>query len=224
MGYTVDLVQSEVAAVIDGDPNTTNISSSDYSLRLTYMNMALREWQNSYDWQVLYKEFNSLVSTSNENASIALPSDFRKLASFPVIANASTSAELYPETRPQEAGRYDSTQKRVEILGNYKNNYVMRVYGVTLNSGASVKIPYYASAGSLATSTDILPIPNPDYITKRTIAYWYESLEDARFLNAKLDAERILGNLIDYENVFSEASDSDHVKSIDERHNFRMGE
>lgn len=223
MAVSVDTIQSRVASVIDGDNNTANINTTDYSLRLTYMNMALNEWQEAYDWQVLYKEFNSLVSTAAGNASIALPSDFRKLASYPKIANG-TSTDLYPETRPQEAGRYDDTQKRVEILGNYKNNYVLRVYGVTLISGASVKIPYYASAGSLATSTDIVPIPNSEYLTKRVLAYVFEANEDPRFPQSKLEAERILGSLIDYENVFSEASDSDRVKSVDERHDFRMGE
>lgn len=223
MAYSVDTIQSRIASVIDGDNDTDNISSSDYSLRLTYMNMALNEWQETYDWQVLYKEFNSLVSTSANNASIALPSDFRKLASYPLIANSATSADLYPETRPQEAGRYSDTEKRVEILGNYKDNYVLRVHGVTLISGASVKIPYYASAGSLVSGS-VVPIPNPDYLVKRTLAYIYEASEDPRFPQAKLDAERILGSLIDYENVFSEASDSSSVRSVDERSGFRFGE
>lgn len=181
--------------------------------------MALLEWQEAYDWQCLYKEYNVLVSTSTGNASVALPADFRKLASFPLVAG-----EQHTETRPQEAGRYGTTDKRVEVLGNPYLNYTLRVYGVTIASGASVKVPYYASAGSLATTTDIVPIPNPDYLVKRTLAYIYESNEDARFPQAKLDAERILGSLIDYENVFSEASDSDHVKSVDERSGFRLGE
>jgi hypothetical protein len=217
---SVDQIQSEIASIIDGDPDTASISSSDYSLRLTYMNMALSEWESAYDWQTLYKEYNSLFTG---NASVILPQDFRKLASFPKIAN-SGSSDLYPETRPQEAGRYQDTQNRVEILGNPYSGYVLRLYGATLASGASIKIPYYASAGSLATATDIPTIPDTTYLTRRTLAYVYEASEDPRFPQAKLDAERILGSLIDYENVFSEASDSDHVKSVDERSGFRFGE
>lgn len=220
---TVENIQSEIASIIDGDNVLANINSTDYSLRLTYMNMALREWQEAYDWQSLYKEYNTLSSQASGNASVVLPQDFRKLASYPVIANDVLSSGLYPETRPQEAGRYSSTQQRVEILGNYRDNYVMRIYGTNLISGASIKIPYYASAGSLVSGS-VVPIPNPDYLTKRTLAYIFEANEDARFPQAKLDAERILGSLIDYENVFSEASDSDRVKSVDERHGFRMGE
>lgn len=223
MATTVDTIQSRIAAIIDGDNNTANINTTDYSLRLTYMNMALEEWQEAKDWQVLYKEHNVLVSTSTGNASIALPVNFRKLASYPVISNSASSTDLYPETRPQEAGRYEDDEKRVEILGNYQSNYVMRVYGVTLNSGASVKIPYYATAGSLVSGS-VVPVPNPDYLVKRTLAYVYEAAEDPRFPQARLEAERILGSMIDYENVFSEASDSDRVKSYDERHKFRMGE
>lgn len=221
----VDEVQSRIAAVFDSNPDTSAISSGDYSLRLAFMNMALTEWQEAYDWQVLYKEYNVLVSTSTGNASIALPSDFRKLASFPVIANGTDSTGLYGENRPQESGQYESTDKRVEILGNPASNYTLRVYGTTLASGASIKVPYYSSAGSLATSISMIPCPNPDYIVKRTLAYLFEANEDARLPQAKLDAERILGSLIDYENTFGEASQSDRVKTVDEtRHNFRMGE
>lgn len=220
---TVDLIQSRVASIIDGDPDIANISSTDYTLRLNYMNQALSEWESAYDWACLYKEYNTQSSTASGNASVVLPQDFRKLASYPVIANDALSSGLYPETRPQEAGRYSDTEKRVEILGNYRDNYIMRIYGTNLISGASIKVPYYASAGSLVSGS-VVPIPNPDYLTKRTLAYIFEANEDARFGQAKLDAERILGSLIDYENVFNEASDSDHVKSVDERSGFRFGE
>ena len=212
---SVDLIQSAIAAYLDQDEVTTNISSTDYSLRLKYMNMALTEWQEAYDWQTLYSEYNMLISTSTGNASVALPSDFRKLASYPVISN-SNSTDLYPETRPQEAGQYSNTDKRVEILGNPQDTYTLRIYGTTLSSGASVKVPYYMSAQSLVSPANIAEIPNPDFLVKRTIAYWLEVREDSRFPGMKQEADRILANMIDFENVFSEASASDRVKTIEE--------
>ena len=222
---SVDLIQSRIGAIVDQDPVTTNISTTDYALRLNYINLALKEWQEATDWKTLYNEFNSLISTSANNASIALPSDFRKLASYPVITWDGTTTDTFAETRPQDAKQYLSTDKRIEILGNPQDNYTLRVYGATLVSGASVKVPYFMSVGSLVSPADIPEIPNTNYLVKRTIAYLWEAREDARFPQMKQEAERELANLIDTENVYSEASASDHVKTVDETKNadFRWG-
>lgn len=215
----LDDIQSDIASVIDSDPDTAHISSTDYSLRTTYINKALLEYQDAYDFQALYSEYNVLVSTASNNASIALPQDFRKPASKPFIAG-----KEYPIVRPQESGQYQSTDNRVSFFGNPKVNYTLVVFGAPLVSGASVTVPYYRSAGSLATTTDVPPIPNTQFLSQRSIAYWYEAHEDARFPSAKLEAERLLASLIDYENVFPEGSTDDHVKSNEEKTHFRMGE
>lgn len=223
---TVDTIQGKIASISDQDENTSNISATDYSLRLNYINQAVKEWQEATDWQVLYKEYNVLVSTSTGNASIVLPDDFRKLASYPLITHDGATTDQFPETRGQEAGQYISTDKRVEILGNPLDNYILRVYGVTLVSGASVKVPYYRTAASLVSPANICEIPNPEYIVKRSLAYLWEAREDARFPEMKSEADRILANLIDRENVFSEASTFSRVKTSEEvRHgDFRWGE
>src|SRR6185436_8682184 len=101
MADTLDDIQSDIASVIDSDPDTSNISTADYSLRTKYINISLREYQNAYDWQHLYNEYNVLVSTASANASIALPQDFRKPASKPWVAG-----KEYSIARPQEAGQF----------------------------------------------------------------------------------------------------------------------
>jgi hypothetical protein len=186
--------------------------------------MALLEWAEANDWQVLYAEFNTLTSTSTGNASVALPSDFRKLASFPAITYDGVTTELFPEVRPQEQGKYTSNDRRVEMWGNPQDGYTMRVQGPTLASGASIKVPYYTSIQSLASPANIAEIPNPDYLVKRAVAYLWEAREDARFVQAKQDAEIILRNMIEYENLFSEASTFNTVKTVEEnRYGFRIG-
>ena len=221
---SLDELQARIASVTDRDENTSNIIATDYSLRLKYLNMALHEWQEINDWQTLYGEYNMLVSTSTGNASIVLPSDFRKLASYPMITYDGATTDKFPETRPQEAARYGSSDKRVEMLGNPQDGYVMRVYGTALVSGASVKVPYYMSAQSLASPANIAEIPNPEYLVKRSIAYIWEADEDPRYPQMKAEAERILQNMINYENVFSEASSFGQVRTVDEtKYNFRIG-
>jgi hypothetical protein len=221
---SVNEIMSRMAAYADQDENTSNISATDYSLRLKYINMALTEWAEANDWQTLYTEYNMLISAATGNASVALPTDFRKLASFPVISNAG-STDLFAETKPQSAGQYTSTDKRVEILGNPQDNYTLRIYGVTLSSGASVKVPYFMSAQSLVSPANIAEIPNPDYLVKRSLAYLLEAREDARFPQMKQEAERILGSMIDYENVFSVASADSTIKTVEEtKYGVRWGE
>lgn len=221
----LDSIQSRIAAVVDQDETTSNISSTDYSLRLSYINQSLREWQDATDWQALYGEYNSLISTSTGNASVVLPIDFRKLASFPLITWDGANTDAFPETRGQDENLYTSTDKRVDILGNPNSRYVMRVYGVTLVSGASVKVPYYKSVGSLVSPANIPEIPESEYLVRRTIAHIWEAREDARFPQAKQEAERILANLIDRENVFSEASTYSRVRTVEETKygDFRWG-
>jgi len=223
---TVDNVQSRIAALIDQDENTSNVSSTDYSLRLNYINQANREWEEATDWQVLYKEYNMNISTSTGNASVVLPADFRRLASYPLITHDGATTDQFPESKGQEAGLYNSTDKRVEVLGNSYDKYTLRVFGVDMVSGASVKVPYFKSAISLVSPANVSEIPNPEFLVKRTVAYLWEAREDGRFPQMKGEADRILANMIDRENVFSVASTDSRVKTSDEiRHgDFRWGE
>jgi len=215
-----------VASVTDQDENTANISSTDYSLRLKYINMGVREWAESYDWQTLYTEYNMRISTSSGNASVLLPTDFRKLAGYPAITWDGSTTDLFPEVLPQEDGQYKDTDKRIWILGNPGDNYTLRVFGVTLVSGASVKVPYYSSPISLVSPANISEIPNQDYLVQRTIAYVWEAREDPRFPQGKAEAERILANMIEHENTFSRAASYDRVKTVEETKfsDFRWGD
>ena len=186
--------------------------------------MAQMEWAEIYDWQTLYSEYNVRVSTSTGNASIVLPNEFRKVASYPVITWDGTTSDSFPDTEPQSARQYLDTDKRVELLGNPGSGYVLRVYGVALVSGASVKVPYFKSPASLASPANVADIPNSDYLVKRSIAYLWESREDGRFLGMKQEADKILQNMIEFENVFSPASTDDRIKTQDEtKYGFRIG-
>ena len=221
---SVDEIQSRVAAVVDQDQDTTNISSTDYSLRLTYINSGLHRWAEIYPWQVLYGEYNMLVSTSTGNASIVLPVNFRKLASYPKITYDGVSTEEFPEVLPQEDGQYTDTDKRVWLMGNPAGGYILRVLGTTLVSGASVKIPYLQSPASLASPANIPEIPDAEYLVQHTVATIWETQGDERFPQARAESNRLLSNMIEYENVHNYASTYNRVKTVEERkHGFRLG-
>lgn len=217
-------LQSRIAAVVDLDENVSNLDTEDESLRRKYMEMAQREWAESSDWRQLYAEYNMLVSTSTGNASIALPSDFRKLSSYVHIAYDGTQNDQFSDIRPTEQDQYNENDKRVAVLGSPTGGYILRVFGASLASGTSVKVPYYRSPVSLATGTTVPDVPNPEYLVQRTIAYVWEARGDERFPLAKAEAQTILSNMIEYENVFGRGADWDRVKTVEQtRNNFRIG-
>src|SRR3990167_5301895 len=159
MAVTVDDIQSEVASIVDQDEDSSAISTDDYSLRLKYMNIAMNRWANLWNWQTLYKQYHMNVSTASANSSIALPSDFRKLLSFPKITYDGAATSDFPEVLPQDDSQYSSDQKRVWILGNPQNGYVLRVFGVDLSSGASVSVPYQRAPASQISPAQIPEVP-----------------------------------------------------------------
>jgi len=221
---TIDSIQSRVAAIVDQDENTANIGAADYSLRLTYINRSVQKWAEVQDQQVLYKEFNMLVSTSTGNASVLLPADFRKLAGYPKITFDGTNTDDFPEVLPQQDG-YKPTERRVWILGNPSDRYILRVFGPTLASGASVKVPYWKSPVSLASPADIPDVPNSEYLVQDCLSQLWESRDDPKFPQAKADADRLLANMLTFENTPNEASDWTRSKTIEEtKYGFRWGE
>ena len=224
MRIPVDEINSRVAAVVDLDENIANLDTEDATLRRKYMEMAQREWAESSDWKALYAEYNMNISTATGNASVVLPADFRKLAGIAQVAYDGTSNDQFPATLPTEQYQYDDQYKRVAVLGSPYGGYVLRIFGASLASGTSVKVPYYRSPVSLSTGTTIPDVPNSEYLVQRTIAYVWEARGDERFPLAKSEAQNILANMIEYENVFPQGADYDHAKTVEQtRYNFRVG-
>src|SRR5258708_39804774 len=109
---TLDYLQSQVAALVDQNEATSAISSTDYSLRLNFINRSLTEWAESYDWDSMYKIYYGVISTSTGNTSIALPTNFRKLASFPLITYDGVNTKEFPQVLPIEDKQFNDTDLR----------------------------------------------------------------------------------------------------------------
>ena len=228
MSTTVDDLQSRVAGVVDQDQDTTNLSTDDYALRLNYINRRERAWADIYDWQCLYKEYNTKTSTSSGNTSISLPADFRKLASFPAITYDGVTTANFSEIRGQEEGQYNPVSSQyVKILGNPNSGYTMKVNpGTTdrqLISGASIYVSYYCNPASLASPTNVVTCPNPEYLIQGVVADIWEAREDARFQQAKVEANAILKNMLEREVTPTEAAAHSRVKTAEEIRGFRLG-
>lgn len=229
MAVTVDNVQSRIAGVVDQDQDTSNISTADYSLRLNYINRRERMWAETGKWDALTKEYNTLTSTISGNTSISLPADFRSLAIFPNITFDGANTKQFTEIRSQEEGNFNPGSDRyVKILGNPNAGYTMVVNSSNSNrqlvSGASIKALYFSVPVSLASPANVVTCPNPEYLVQGVIADVWEAQEDARFQAAKVEANLILQNMLEFEFTPSEAAYNRQVKTIDTRaYNFRWG-
>lgn len=226
---TVDEIQSGVAGIVDQDQDTDNISSTDYSLRLKYINRRQRTWAETGNFPQLYTEYFTQTSTSSGNTSIALPADYRRLASFPRITFDGATTYDFPEIDPGSESQYTSSDRYVKILGNESSGYYMIVNssnaGGHLVSGASIFVPYYKSPASLASPTDIVSCSNPEYLIIGAAADIWESREDARYQAKQVEANIILQNMLQSESTPSEASTDDRVEPVEvTRYGHRMGE
>jgi hypothetical protein len=93
-----------------------------------------------------------------------------------------------------------------------------------LESGASIYVPYYAYPASLASPANQVSCPNPDYLVQGVIGDIWEAREDARFQQAKAEADMILKNMLEKEFTPNEASANDRVKTVEQtRYGFRLG-
>lgn len=228
MSTTVDQIQSRVAGITDQNQDTSAIESTDYALRLNYINRRERTWAELGKWQSLVKEYNTLTSTISGNCSISLPSDYRSLAILPKISFDGVQTLEFQDIRPQDEGKFDpKTSAYIKLMGNPANGYTMvvnpPVSSGQLASGASIKILYYSTPASLTTSTDVVACPNPEYLVQGVIADVWESKEDPRFQQAKAEANQILQNMLEFEHTPNEQSYSSEVHTVEQRSSYRWG-
>jgi hypothetical protein len=215
MALTVSDIQERVAALVDQESSAPTAGGDDWNLRLTYINRAQREWSETAPWSCLYKEYTAQTAGS---ATISLPSDFRKLAGYPQIA-----AEEYPEIRPQEKEQHLSTDEFCYVLGDEGSGYSL-IVNTAKSSGASLMVPYLSTPAALVSPADSSPIPNPEYLVARTVAYLWEAREDERFPLAKTESDKILARMLELENDAFDQASYNQVKTVEQtKYNFRIG-
>lgn len=201
MSWSVNDLQTQIAVEVDQDDSPPTTGGTDWNIRINLLNRASKDWSESYDWEVLKKVHNGLISTSSANASYALPNDFKKLDSFPKIVTDGVNTYDLPVVDPSKNRRYTSSDKYINVLGNS----VMYINAGTLASGASVQFAYYAHPASLSTTSQISECPDPTYLVQRSLYYLYKGREDGRFPEAKQEADRILARMIENENALGRA-------------------
>lgn len=219
MSYSLLDLQNLIANEVDQSDTAPTEGDTDWNIRTNFLNRSLLDWSESYDWSVLKKTFNGIVSTASANASIALPAGFRKLDGFPVIAGSE-----YTPVDPTRNNNYLSTEKIANVIGNDRDTRTLFIPMGELSSGASVQFTYWASPVSLASATNLTECPDPTFLVQRALYYLYKGREDGRFPEAKAESEKILARMIENENTLGQAHSDNRVHNWNEtRYGFRVG-
>lgn len=194
-------IQSRIASLVDQTTDTPTVGGSEWLLRLKYINRAIEEFGQAFDWEGLRKD-HWISTTSVSGASVSLPANFRKMSAYPVYYSGGVSeGEEWPEIAADKKGLYTSTDKYYYVLGNRADGHTMVWNPGTLASGASLVISYYSFPTSLASPADTVNIADPEYLVNRVTAYIFESRNDARFQETEAKARESLLNMIENEQV-----------------------
>lgn len=196
MAYDVNELQKRINAIFQEDPTAPTAGGDTWNLYLAYLNMAQQEWQEAYPWTTLYKEVNTMTSQSTGNATLSLPSDFRKVDGFLKISDGGTGS--YKQVDPDKRDQMTPADKYYYILG-YPGSYNMVINPGTHGSGSSIFYSYWSVAQSLASGADVSVCPDPAFLVQRTLGYLWEARDDARFPGAKAEAEKLLTRMLEYE-------------------------
>ena len=225
MATTLNDLQSSVAAMVDQSTTTPTSGGSEWELRKSWINRAIEEFGQAYDWEVLRK--TSFISvTGVSQGSLTLPADFRKMARMPVYHSSGVSGgEEWSEIVPDEIGMYDSTEKYFYLLGDRANNFTMIWNPATIASGASLMITYFAFPTSVTSPADTVILENPEFLINRSIAYIFEARSDSRFPGFETRARDNLLQMISSQDNQSRAmGENDNVKTREEKYwGFRIG-
>lgn len=222
MSWSLLDLQNQIANEIDQSDTAPTQGDTDWNIRLNALNRSLFDWAESYDWSVLHKPFNGIISTSSANASLALPAGFKKLDSKPVITwDGSTTAE-FEIVDISRNNLYLDSDKFVNLLGNDRDTKTLYIHS-SLVSGASVQFNYWTSPVSLASATDLTECPDPTFLVQRTLYYIYKGREDGRFPEAKVEADRILSRMIENENTLGRGHSDNRVHNYNADRGFRIG-
>jgi hypothetical protein len=215
---TVTELMNRIKSHIEENATAPTAGSDEWNLYLSYLNQALRDWEDTYDWSHLYREFNGF----NSGTTIAMPSDFRKMAGY-FKAVQDGAVYNYERIRPELRYKYSEDAKYCYLVGDNANGFNLIINGATLSSTTSIYYSYYRNAGTLASASDETMVPNPQYLVEKALTYYWRAEDDNRFQVAEQNSQLILRKMLETENS-KELTYDDRIQTTNEtKYSFRIG-
>ena len=167
-------------------------TGEELSTRVNFADQAVKDAASIYR----FKEFETVHYPSTSTLlSISLPSNFRELSSSPAEMDTSGTYKAFPQVRLEEiADNVNKDNDFCYLLGNKMEGHTLVFNGLTAN--ATLSLQYQRFPSGLATLTDVIELPDPEYVKQKLISYVLQSRSDDRFEIAEADAQRRLLNMV----------------------------
>jgi hypothetical protein len=196
MRQTLEQILQRIGGYVDQEVATP--TSTDLTSRTDYVNRALFEWANSYDWDNLNQTYNFTISATS-TVSLALPDNFKKPMSalFDYVTNPPTEYPLVPK---DERFGYQLNESYAYLDGDDADGYFL-IVPKGLASGASIVMDIQVYPSALASLNQYAQVKDTDYLVQRAISLVLEARGDSRYPIARAEADRILANMIEVQNA-----------------------
>lgn len=205
MTLTLQDIQARISTMVDQSTTPPTEGTSEWNIRLNFINRAIEEWGQAYNWDSLRKV--SFVSITGAQGSIALPADFKKLTGFPRLFGSTNEpfGEPWQEIQSHEKYMKDDADHFFYLMGDRANGMFMMWNPMTLSSGSSLSVEYYSYPQGASLSTDRIVVNDPEFLVDRAMAYILQSRNDGRFQQFEAQAREKLLLMVDNENEKSRA-------------------
>ena len=214
-----------IAASVNQEAEAPTAGGDEWNLWLEFVNRGVQEWAEATEWEDLRKSFRPTISGLT-NATVALPTDYRTLARFPILHGSTRDSDKeWAEILPEQRFLYDSRDEYFEVKGNIDGGFNLIWNPGTLASGASLTIEYFSTPTSLASPAQIPIIPDSQFLIDRTIAYIWEVRSDPRFQQQETKSRERLLLMVENHNLdkYSSYAGANPIMTTTRKQGFRLG-
>lgn len=222
---TVNQIMTQIASTVNQEATSPTAGGTEWTLWLSFINRSIEEWARAFDWEELRKNYFPPI-TGTATATVALPTDFSRLASPPVNwSTGITGGEEWPYISTEDRKLHSNISKWVQVWGDMNSGYNLIFNPGTLPSGVSLSIQYFAAPTSLASPADIPIIPDSQFVVDRVVGYILEARSDPRFQQQETKAREKLLGMIEDANLrkYNSFAGSSPVITSTRRMGWRMG-
>lgn len=181
---------AKAAADGKGKAIAPTVGSTEWNQWLSWLDEEYQTNSEVTDWAE-YKNLNYTVQSNQSGTSVALPSNFKKLAGSPIILG-----EFYKEVDVDQFDKYTNSSNVARV--GYDAGWYLEWKGA-LASGASVVVPIVHYPTALASPADQITFRNPTYLVKRLKVRIFKYRQDPIFTEIETEADTMLQQLLENE-------------------------
>lgn len=174
-----------------GRYSSPTLASNEWYQWLSWANDELYSFGEVHDWPELINRNFSYPSVGASSTSLALPSNFKKIAGNPVIGG-----QFYTEVDGDLFDKHALSEKVFRT--GYNGGWYLEWKDPT-TSATSVLIPIVSYPTSLATVTDSFNIRNPMYLVKRLKVRIFKYRQDPIFTELESESNLLLNQMLENE-------------------------